>query len=648
MMTTNRRWILLAFILPMLAPLAAAHAQRFAPAQTARLNRWWATLEARGEYIQNRVDRVSGERSDWSRYVSPALRLGNSGYIYHPRFVNFDFSGRLSWIDSRQVGSIGGFEERRRGVFDTYNTRVGAFKDHPIRFEWIMDRSQSRVRVSQVPDVISDNRRHSLILNWQKRFLPMSLQYENWRRTTRGRFGSDERQTSVQFASRLRGRQFSGNLRFDRTRLHNPRLGFDFIRYTGKLNATASPGLWITGGHIRWWRQERDARSESIQGAGSLRRDLGSGLSADAALNLQRLETVSGERDASIEMVLSLIHELYKSLSSDLSIRARDEKPGSGRLRMIDAEIRSAYRKHIPLGKLFLNGSLRRIERRIEGATIRQSVLARNFRFDKSDEILLPERDIDPVTIEVADSVGVVPFEEDQDYQVEMTGIGTILRRIPGGAILPNALVRVSYSHETTGRQVEGIETVGGGAQVRLRSGFFAGLSGSRSEPVGSNDASTPGFGPSTRRRVNAGWRHGLTGIEWEERRWNDAVLPYERERFTARAGGALGRHRQWTVNATNGSTTFLEERTRYDFRKIRGQLQWRATRYASLALAARMSRDENRSGHIETRSLSADLTLRLALGIFTVQWRGERLDSDNSGLHRSQFVAVTFERKIQ
>jgi hypothetical protein len=252
--------------------------------------------------------------------------------------------------------------------------------------------------------------------------------------------------------------------------------------------------------------------------------------------------------------------------------------------------------------------------------------------------------------VEVADSTGVVLYARGVDYELEPTPGGLFLRRLPTGAIPPGALVRVSYEYveEGEGNRREELESVGTEVGFRAHGGLYVRVAHVRSDPRGEAEGASPGFQPSRRRTLEAGWIHEPLRLSWERVRRREAVLPFDRERVGLRAATPIGSRWRASAEASRGWTDFLDGGPRFTFRDARLELGFAFRRGGGWTLEAGGREDVNESGRVTSWFAATRCVLRRAFGEITFEWREDAVHSPSTGGHRTRRLFVGLERRLR
>jgi hypothetical protein len=445
------RIALLAAVSAVATPLGAADRPKlFAPPEVGGF------VELRSEIERERRERdgvvfLDGDRLEFQQI----LHLDVDGFVYHPRFVDYDVGTEFALV---RDGNGGDFASGGSRVLGGGDFRVTFLRDHPYSLSLYGMSGEDEVERLFAPPLDISRRAYGASLAFQKGWLPFWLSYDHtsWEQeedSSQFESGREEVLDAFRALSRYRVGRSSGELSY-RLQYRESRLAPDIqeqlVRATNYTDLDAGGRKTFTGS-FQW--TDRTGRGELVPGAAPQDRE---SLSARGLVTLRHSDRFSTEYDAEFHGIETngarLSHQLYGSLFTTGEVRARVEDASFGNIRTYEARLREEYRKRIGNGRYLqiTLAPLLSLTQTEPGSDAGLQIGESHVLVDALP-ITLNRRYPDPATVVVTDQSGLVVYVEGLDYAVSALGSLVEVVRIPTGSIADGEAVLVDYEYRLGG-----------------------------------------------------------------------------------------------------------------------------------------------------------------------------------------------------
>lgn len=225
------------------------------------------------------------------------------------------------------------------------------------------------------------------------------------------------------------------------------------------------------------------------------------------------------------------------------------------------ADLRFDYTKKVPLGRLALGlgggFNFQQNDARVDPIQI----VNEPYTFDPIQPIVIRRRDINPASIVITDSNGIRTYARNIDYTQQDFPDRVEIRRINGGAILPNESVLIDYQIEPEPANDRDTYFFGFGGRYNIAEGPLSGLSVyarylMQNQEVSSKSAFA--FTPDDIQEYTFGaeYRFWKMILQAEHRIHDSTVSPYNETRLDAQYNDRIGLY----TNLGLGASYFMTE----------------------------------------------------------------------------------------
>lgn len=417
------------------------------------------------------TDKSDGHSIDMSsRSFEEYVQYHTRGYVYHPRFLDFDSRVKIGLL--QQSFDNSGLDSDARdftpgsanSFLAAYHFYLSFLKEHPLSFTIHADRDRDAILELFTDRIMTETESHGASLHWKKGPFPMDLavnqsRFKQWGFESR----SDAKMDTLDYSIRNAvGKWMQSELRYNyrdyeetfdanaelfdthrRTRLKSHDLNFTNSIYFDPSRRSSLTTL------MRMYKQSgsQDFDNFSWQERLNLQHtpNLRSYYLFDYMQTKLHDETVDSYRGE-----VGLDHKLYESLESHLDLHWRESRYGDLSDRQFGPTGRLGYRKYTPWGVLSAGYSLTvdQIERSGGGGV--RPVQREPLTLRSGVNNYLSQPAVDAASIEVFSPDGATEYVEGFDYEVRVQGNRTALRILPGGRLPDNAPVVVDYDVEFT------------------------------------------------------------------------------------------------------------------------------------------------------------------------------------------------------
>ncbi len=405
------------------------------------------------------------------------VNLNVEGYAYHPNLLNFTIDGTLIKNRSNVREYEGDFLYNE--INNAYDMRFRFLQKkavHANLYFFQSDTSSDRAFLGRYYNLV---KKHGITLYSKLGGLPFELDMNRM----------SNRYSSLTFEER---NEDTKNLTM-RTTLydHNGQRGilnFRFKNYSESVydvnyRQTQFQGIFDAKiGTIRPIRYSGIFRYNKMSGASnlstfnlmnSIARELPYNLTANGTLNFSRTRVLENTMDQAFASV-ALMHSLFESLESEVSLSARRESSGSAFLNRTTQHFQTAYRKEIPTGKVnvILSQQFERLANHSKGQIGSDST---EISFDFSNSIILNINGINPDSIVITDLHMSELYQNGIDYQISVVNEIVYITRIPGGNIPEGGAILISYLFQSQPDYILNIHDYQNSFQLRFLKIFRVG-----------------------------------------------------------------------------------------------------------------------------------------------------------------------------
>lgn len=378
--------------------------------------------------------------------------LRNSSFILDPRFVRLDSGLTAGFFQERL--SVNGEESPSDGRILGYDLTATVLPEKPYTLTLFANRGQSSIsrEFAGTSDVLTENRGGTLSL--KRIFLPSTLSYRRELLEEESRFGAfvgrrEEVRNVFTYDARRTWEANDLSVRYEFADVDDrvfPK--FSYRTHTAGLHhrldfGEAVPKTLVSS--FRYFRRGGRFEFSSMGIDEDLHIRHGEDLTTGYHYSFSRFSTQDGAT-TSHTGILSLGHQLYGSLTTDLSLRGTFSTFPTGRESIYGGRADLTYRKRIFWGGRLLAGLGGSYEVQDDRFEEREAFISREqhvarigapFRLDRPRVIA--------GSIVVIDEAGTSLFQEGLDYVVRFVGHFAEIDIVPGGRIADGRTLVVDY-----------------------------------------------------------------------------------------------------------------------------------------------------------------------------------------------------------
>lgn len=336
-------------------------------------------------------------------------------------------------------------------------------------------------------------------------------------------------------------------------------------------------------------------------------------------------------------------HRLFESLVTNFDVGASslEVSPANFTSTQVFGNLNFDYHKRVPFGRLSaaLFGALSRQDDSESG--IGFFITDETYFFGTSGLIILNRRNVDPATIHITDSSGLITYAEGVDYTVTVFGDRVEVRRVLGGNISEGETVLIDYLVTPEPANTTDTVVAGGSARYDFEEGWLTGLG--LYVRYAHQDQDRRSDGPEALIEANVDdltfggdYRIGYVTLSAERQIRDSTLSPFNATRLDARYVHPLGLGSSLTLNASYDEIDRTEEDLRTTITSVGGRWSQRLTDRLSMNLAAiyRHEEDSGLSGggiEVDGFEQQIDLTWRYRQTTIYGSFRNAFLNSNVS-----------------
>ena len=594
--------------------------------ETIKFNPVDFTLELVARYENDEVETEGQPKQRDSEWIlTEALTAATTGYIGHPNFIELDLSGTFgleeTWLDSDTLGQ----DDDSIETLLRYNVSALIFKQSDAPATVYSTRSQTLINRQFGSSLDSIVEQHGARMVLRSPTAPMTFHY----------FHREEDQSSdfdfsdfniVQDTFEWFGQWF-----IDPHQQLIAEYTFDNVNESGELRPTNS---FVRHNAIATHNLDFGPESEhNLRSTLMYYSETGDfpidRLRFDEALRLRhtpRFETLydydfDWQQTPDADQMFhrgsaGFRHRLFESLvtSFDAGGSYLTVDPASFTSTQAFAHLNFDYTKKVPFGRLSagLFGALTWQDDSESGAGF--LITDESYLIGSSGIIILNRRNVDPATIHVTDSTGLITYVEGIDYTVTVLGDRIEIRRVLGGDISSGDTVLVDYFVTPEPANTTDTVAVGSTARYDFDEGWLTGLG--VYVRYFHQDQDRRSDGPEVLIPANVDdltfgtdYRIGYLTLAAERQVRDSTLSPFNATRFDARYALPLGLGSALTLNATYDEIDRIEEDLRTTIMTAGGRWSQRWTDQLNMNLAA-IWRHEEDTGEIEVDGFEQQIDL--------------------------------------
>jgi hypothetical protein len=406
----------------------------------------------------------SGQTVRYERFfVAPTLGLSASGSVYHPNLLQFALTGEgaYGWSEQRTESLTTTTSFKEWQYYGRFHGNLELFPRKPLRGSLSANYGRSYREYDFFSRATVDSLNYGGQVLYTRPMLALLAKYER----------TEEEVFDVSVPSQSHQDLASFDARHDRQR-GSTGLNYTYNQYTSsddRSEATTVDHTVALTEAARFGRQEqvqltsgasythRDSdleRTDQISANANVRAAHRHDLSSAYDLLYDRFVSADLTSD-SVAGTVGLSHQLYKSLTSGLTVAAADSESsadsGSGYSRRYGGAWSETYTKRLGATHwLRLDNTLAvdHVEEQVTGRVVNER---HTFPVPPNIEsFILNLANVSALSIVLTDASGLPRYVAGIDYELLPSGSRTEIRRIPGGTIPAGSTVLVDYEAEPT------------------------------------------------------------------------------------------------------------------------------------------------------------------------------------------------------
>lgn len=407
-----------------------------------------------GQY-QNQASQFNDiiENQD-SKYLIGGIKLNTNSYLWQPDIISLSISGEYN-PETRNEKYLSIPDRSEVRTLKKLDLRTSIFNDKSVNLTAYLNMNQSYFNRENLTNVRSNNRQWGGILSMNNKILPLSISYRsldwNQEETESGR-RFEMSQNSLQGRA---SKSFYGNDKHDLTYSYD-----DYLYTYADLNAINNVVHRVTlNDHffigeerkfafyslVNFYDQEGNHNFNKFEVNERLILHLPYKFDLNSSYNYYRMEDVSQLMNIN-RIRGALKHRLYESLSSELFADYSKTNHSVYVENDFKTGVEFRYTKKIPIGQLNLGYRYFRHHNTTESEESIINILYEEHTLNDIEGVFLNKPYVDQGSIVITDITGTVIYQEGLDYHVDIINDYAEIYRVPGGQILQDQQVSVSYS----------------------------------------------------------------------------------------------------------------------------------------------------------------------------------------------------------
>jgi hypothetical protein len=476
-----------------------------------------------------------------SIYYIGGIMLNTTSYFWSPDllYVNLDVEYNP---ESRSETYLLVPDRSEVRTLKKFNFRTSIFRNKTVNLNTFINLNQTYFNRELLTNIKSDNKEYGGTFSVFNKFLPLSVSFRksDWKQ--------EELQTGRVFVMNQNDLTSRINKSFGNNDNHELLYSRDnyYYNYSGSAEVknlidkvTLTDNIYFDreqkynyNSYVSYYKQEGDNAFEKTEANERLLLNLPANLRLTGGYIFNRLKDPSQILSQN-RIIGSLNHRLFESLTTNIYA----DYSGINQTIYDENNFRAGadfiYTKKIPTGRL--NLSYRYYRSYFDMNSISAPVKIVNEEHIISDDqtTLLNKPYADLSTLMVKDQTGILIYQENFDYIVTVRNNYVEIQRIPGGQILNNQIVSVSYTAIQPGSYSyiadnnsfsSGILLFGKFLEIYYKSSVqdYKDLVATEFLTLNYFDQHIEGF------RIDLGF--GGAGIEYDE--YNSNIIPYKRYRY--------------------------------------------------------------------------------------------------------------------
>ena len=396
---------------------------------------------------ENERDQESTIRDYSEDFFRYGLNLNMEGYTYHPNLLSFTIDATLikNRSDIREFEDSSLFSE----TDNAYDIRFRVLEKKPVHGVFYLYQANTSAERAFLGRYYNMVKKHGATLYSKLGGIPVELDINRM----------SNRYASLTFEDR---NEDTDNVTMKTTLYdkngHRGMLDFRFKNYSESVydvnyKHTQFQGVFESNfkttrktrynGILRYDKMSGASNLSTFTLSNSIAHELPVDLRVNAMMNFSRTR-LSGNTLDQVFASASLIHSLFESLESELSLSARRDAGDSSSLNRTLQRLRTSYRKEIPTGRVRISLS-QQYEVLVNHSTGQTSSALVEVSFDFSNSVILNVIGINPGSIVVTNPQMSELYQESVDYQILVADEAVYITRIPGSNIPTGGTVVVSY-----------------------------------------------------------------------------------------------------------------------------------------------------------------------------------------------------------
>lgn len=524
------------------------------------ISNWRGLVATDARYDRDVRDSSRGQETDIEEWLlGQEIRLGADGWLYHPALL--DFSAEVGTrFQEDLIDSSGGRSSQVDGTQLNFNTSLNILPRKPYPISVSAGQAHSEISAPFAPLRTIDTlhygagmRLHELAVGAWK--IPSRLAYRHVDTQTNGAFGYDQVRDDIDVALEHESNRTRSRLDYNWGSQESMAAAGrqDSVRQNVRFFDDRDLDRGTLSSNLLLWDSAGDFESRAASLAESLRLPHGRTVTSNYnySLNYQDSET---SRQVNNRGQIGLIHQLYGSLTSTVSVGGNYSDFTGGRTTGANGSLGFTYSRRIPWGRVALRFAPSYGYQDEELRPGLFTVLAEDHTVALGRPVVLERFNVVEDSIVVTDPVTRLEFVAGVDYTVVQAGAQTILEISPLGNIDPETtpVITVRYDYERQPSRTFTERTLASGLSLYLwdHINFDLSYSDTRADLLeGTDQDGTLADEQRFLTSLSTTLGRNRTRLEYERTRSN--ILP--RERYTATHSVGFQPNRRTTMDIGAG-----------------------------------------------------------------------------------------------
>jgi hypothetical protein len=411
-------------------------------------------IKLKGLYRQQKSIIGDIKEDQQSTYFQGGVMLNTASYLWNPDIILINIDGEFN-PESRKETYLLVPDRSEIRTLKKLDLRTSIFRNKSISLNTFLNLNQTYYNRELLTNIKSDNKQWGGLFSLNNRILPVSVSYRQ----------SDWTQKEIQAGrvftmkqNNLLGRISKSIGKNDMHEILISRDNYKY-NYSGSAEvkslidrATVNNNIYFDkqrrynfNSQVSYYNQAGDNRFSRIEAIERLTFNLPAKFRLTGGYNYNKLKDPFQELSQN-RISGSLNHQLFESLTTNLSGDYSDINQSVYDEKNLKAGIDINYTKKIPTGRINLSYRYLRTYLNTTGISAPVKIINEEHILSDAKITLLSRPYIDLSTLMIKDQSGVIIYQLNFDYTVTLRNNFVEIQRVPGGQISDNQPINADYT----------------------------------------------------------------------------------------------------------------------------------------------------------------------------------------------------------